>query len=271
MINYTLKKATTFEEAIKNLYEIVTLLRSPEGCPWDKEQTTKSLIPSLMGEMFEYMDAVEQNDTTEQGEEIGDILLNLTLLLRIHEENNDFNPTDSINECCEKLIRRHPHVFSNESVNNASEVINLWNNIKKNVEKREEHTQEDFFSKIPKSTYPLEEAYDIQKKLNKIGFEFPDLDSVYSKVIEELNELRNASTQDNIEEEIGDLLFAVINLSRYYKVKPTMALKRSNNKIRNRFNQVFKLCKERNIELTQENMKLMDKIWDEVKQKEKGF
>ena len=162
MIEYELKKAESLEEGCKNLYEIIKLLRSPEGCPWDRVQTNKSATESMIDEAYEYLDGAIRNDVSSMREEIGDVLINAFMNLYINEEHGDFKAEDALNEVCEKLIRRHPHVFSNMHAETEAEGLSLWNSIKENVEGQKEKS-EDFFSHIPASIPPLEEAYEIQK------------------------------------------------------------------------------------------------------------
>jgi MazG family protein len=273
MIEYTYADASDFDGALHNLYEIVTLLRSPGGCPWDREQHCKDVVRALQDECYEYLAALQADDTAECREEIGDVLMNLFLLLRIHEEQKDFLPVEAVNEICRKLIRRHPHVFSTESVADSTEVLTLWNKIKEDVEGRKA-SDDDFFSRVPKSLPPVEEAWEIQKKVRKVGFDWQDTQGVIDKVCEELDEVLEALNtvepdQERIEEEVGDLLFSVINLSRTLKVSPGNALHRSNRKFRARFNLLAEKCKERGIELKKENFSSMDEIWDEVKREER--
>ncbi len=274
MVEYTYFEATDFDGALHNLYEIVTLLRSPGGCPWDREQKCKDVVRSLQDECYEYLDALQDDDPEECCEEVGDVLMNLFHLLRLHEEQEDFKPVDAINGICRKLIRRHPHVFSTEYAADSTEVLTLWNKIKEDVEGKKA-SDDDFFSRVPKSLPPIEEAWEIQKKVRKVGFDWPDTQGVIDKVCEEMEEVLEAINavepdQDAIEEEVGDLLFAVVNLSRFLKVSPGNALHRSNRKFRTRFNSLSQKCKERGIELNKENFESMDDIWDEVKQEERA-
>jgi MazG family protein len=272
MIEYTYKQAANLQSALQQLFEIVTLLRSPEGCPWDREQTNKSVAASLMDETYEYLDAIIENDTEGASEEIGDVMLNVMLLLEIHREHNDFDIVESINGVCEKLIRRHPHVFSTEQAENSEQVIDLWNKIKVEVEGKKA-SLDDFFSRVPKSIPPLEKANEIQKKIKKVGFDWPEKQGVIDKVREELDEVIEADAspcrcQSDVELEIGDLLFSVVNLARYMHISPSVALHRSNMKVQTRFNEVARICKERGIALAKENLDQMDSIWDEVKKTE---
>lgn len=166
MIEYDFKRADNLSDALDNLYTIIKLLRSPEGCPWDRIQTNKSATESLIDESYEYLDGVLNNNISSEREEIGDIMINVFMNLYIHEEHKDFLPQDAVNEVCEKLIRRHPHVFGEAKAENAGEVLSLWNDVKEKVEGHREKS-DDFFGHIPASLPPLMSAYEIQKKLKK--------------------------------------------------------------------------------------------------------
>ena len=271
MIKYELKKAENLEQGCKNLYEIVTLLRSEEGCPWDRKQTNKSATESLIDEAYEYLDGAIKNDKASMREEIGDIMINLFLNLYINEENGDFKPEEALNEVCEKLLRRHPHVFGEKKVENDKEALSLWNSVKENVEGKKDKS-DDFFSHIPSSIPPLEESYEIQKKLRKVGFDWPDITGVIDKVKEELGEVEEAIKENDIdhtEEEIGDLLFSIVNLARYLKIRPNTAMHRANDKVKSRFQKLFIICAEKGIPLDKDHIKEMNDVWDEIKKEEK--
>ena len=268
-INYT--PADNLNSALDNLYTIITLLRSPEGCPWDRIQTNKTATESLIDESYEYLDGVIKKDISSEREEIGDVMINVFMNLRIHEESGDFKPYEAVNEVCEKLIRRHPHVFSDAKAESAGDVLSLWNSVKENVEGHKDKA-EDFFSHIPSSLPPLESAYEIQKKLKKVGFDWDNIEGVIDKVKEELEEVEEAidsGDKDHIEEEIGDLLFSVINLSRFLKVRPNTALFRCNNKIKERFQKLFDRANEKGIPLDKDHVDEMNALWDEIKKEEK--
>ncbi|MFA7590941.1 MAG: nucleoside triphosphate pyrophosphohydrolase [Sphaerochaetaceae bacterium] len=269
MIDYTFTPASTFNEGLVNLYEIVKMLRSPDGCPWDREQNYKKVATNLLDETYEYLDAVMEEDPDGMREEIGDVLLNTMMLLEMHDEHHDVDTIEALNEVCAKLIRRHPHVFSDATAADSSDVLDLWNSIKENVEGKKSQ-DEDFFSRIPKSLPKLEEAGEIQKNMRKVGFDWPDIDGVIAKVEEEHQELVDAianreQNADHVEEELGDLLFAVVNLARYLKINPSVALHRSNQKIRDRFNKLAKIGAERNIPLSWEHVDELNEIWEEIK------
>lgn len=274
MIDYQHHDAETLPEAVKNLYSILTMLRSPEGCPWDREQTPADVSRALLDETYEYIDALDEQDIQSCSEEIGDILLNAFMITRIHEESGDFTPVQAMNSVCAKLVRRHPHVFSDAEAADSSEVLDLWNSIKENVEGKRNH-DDDFFSRVPKSLPKLEEAWEIQKKMRKVGFDWPDIEGVLAKVDEEHKELLEAIENINhdplhVEEELGDLLFAIVNLARYLKISPSVALHKSNRKVRDRFNKLAKRGSDRQIPLSWEHVDALNDIWNEIKAEEKN-
>lgn len=269
MIAYQHQDAKTFEEGIANLYHILTMLRSPGGCPWDREQKPSDIAKALLDETYEYIDALRNNDTMHCSEEIGDVLLNAFMILRMHEEASDFAPIEALNKVCAKLVRRHPHVFSSASADNSSQVLDLWNSIKENVEGKKRDS-ENYFSRMPKSLPQLEQAYEIQKAMRKVGFDWPDIAGVMDKVDEERHELWEAlehldTDREHVEEELGDLLFAIVNLARFLKISPSVALHRTNHKIMDRFNKLASLSAQRGIELKSENVAIMNDLWNQIK------
>lgn len=265
MIEYELHKTDDVATDMKNLYDIVTFLRDPvDGCPWDKEQMPRDIIRSMQGEIYEYVDALNDGDKPHQSEELGDVFLNLFLLGKIHDQNGDFSLADCLNDACEKYIRRHPHVFSNTEVKDTAEVLRNWNRIKKEKEGRTE-SSDDFFDGVPKSAPELERCYGISKKAVKVGFEWPDVESVVDKVKEELQEVMDAETDEQTMEELGDLLFTVVNLCRKKHVKPQDALSYANNKFTGRFNILRKLADERKLVLEDLTPEKYDELWNEAK------
>ncbi len=269
MIDFTYEKKTTLQDALMQLFAIVTLLRSEQGCPWDREQSPKQVSTHLIDETYEYLDAVLSDDKEGQSEELGDVLLNAMMLLEMHQETDPVDGIESLNLVCEKLIRRHPHVFSDQKVANSSEVIDVWNAIKVDVEGKT-HQKDDFFSRVPPSLPPLEMANEIQKKIRKAGFDWPDAQGVFDKVQEELAEVVEAyrnprDEREDLEMELGDLLFSAVNLCRFLGFNPSLALHRSNQKMRSRFNALYQRAQAEGVQLNQENLAEMDRLWEEIK------
>jgi MazG family protein len=269
MIDFTYEKKTTLQDALMQLFAIVTLLRSEQGCPWDREQSPKQVSTHLIDETYEYLDAVLSDDKEGQSEELGDVLLNAMMLLEMHQETDPAAGIEALNLVCEKLIRRHPHVFSDQKVANSSEVIDVWNTIKVDVEGKT-HQKDDFFSRVPPSLPPLEMANEIQKKIRKAGFDWPDAQGVFDKVQEELAEVVEAyrnprDEREDLEMELGDLLFSAVNLCRFLGFNPSLALHRSNQKMRSRFNALYQRAQAEGVQLNQENLAEMDRLWEEIK------
>ena len=265
MIDYTLEKSDDISQDMKNLYDIVSFLRDPkDGCPWDKEQTPRDTIRGMQGEIFEYIDALNEGDKAHQSEELGDVFMNLFLLGKIHDQQGDFSLADCLNDACEKYIRRHPHVFSNTQVANTEEVLKNWNQIKETVEGRH-RKEDDFFDGLTKSAPELEQCYWISKKAAKVGFDWHDEAGVADKVNEELEEVVEAKTSDQKMEELGDLLFTVVNLCRKDHIKPQDALSYANQKFMKRFNQLYRLAKDQNLSLENLTDEQWNDLWEQVK------
>ena len=271
MIENYREHQSNFRDAADRLYTIITILRAPGGCPWDRKQTNKSTTESMIDESYEYLDGVLKRNIASEREEIGDVMINVFMNLRIHEESEEFTPVEALNEVCDKLIRRHPHVFGEEKADNPEEVLSLWNSVKENIEGHKDKSS-DFFSHIPASIPPLEEAYEIQKKLRKVGFDWDNTEGVISKIKEELNEVEEAireDDRDHTEEEIGDLFFSVVNLARYLSLRPNTAMMRANRKVKARFQKLFDLARIRNIPIDKNHVDQMNDLWEEIKAKEK--
>ncbi len=265
MIDYRLVKTDDVKQDMGNLYDIVTFLRDPEnGCPWDKEQMPRDMIRSMQGEIYEYIDALTEGDPAHQSEELGDVFLNLFLLGKIHDQNGDFKLSDCLNDACEKYIRRHPHVFADTNVRDTKEVLENWNRIKVQQEGRKQ-SDDDFFENVPKNAPELERCYAISKKAAKAGFDWADADGVCEKIDEELGEVKSAQTEENTIEELGDLLFTVVNLCRKKHVKPQDALEYANSKFIRRFNILNALANEKNLRLEDLSAGQWDELWNKAK------
>lgn len=285
----------TAEKAFNRLYNVVKILRCPEGCPWDKEQTPLSMRRDLIEETFEAIDAITQEDPFHAKEELGDVMLNATMISYMYEQKGDFSVAEVFNELAEKLIRRHPHVFpesegsvcANTPVKNGEQVLNQWDRIKENLEGRK---TECILDEVPQGFPPLLKAYKMQKKAAKKGFDWDNVEDVKAKITEELAEVEEArlkvnellknqnahvfemksskeadEAQKELEGEIGDLLFAVVNYARHLGVDPETALNATNTKFHKRFSYVQKKMEENEIPMIQENLSKMDEFWNEAK------
>ena len=256
-------------EAFGRLYDIVVRLRGPGGCPWDQEQTAYSLRSDLIEETYECIEAIDEKDPAHIREELGDIFLLVTMLAYIHEEENAFSLVDVLQTVCEKLVRRHPHVFGEIKVRDSGEVLDNWAKIK--VEQEGRKPKDSILDEVGSGFPPLDRAWKLQKKAAKAGFDWPNIEGVTEKIKEELAETMAAVTDggespgEKTEEELGDLLFSVINLCRYLKVDPSVALRRTNSKFIRRFKYMEKKMKETGQEMKPENLGLMDRYWNAAK------
>ena len=259
----------TAEEAFKNLYNIVTRLRAPGGCPWDREQTPLSLRGDLIEETFECVEAIGEGEAEHVKEELGDIFLLVTMMAYMHEQEGLFSIADTLTALSEKLIRRHPHVFDVEKFGpdpalTSSEVLENWAKIK--VEQEGRKPKDSILDEVPRGFPPLDRAFKLQKKASKAGFDWPDASGVIGKIKEELEEVETAiAARDKLEEELGDLLFSAINLCRFLGVEPSIALQKTNTKFIERFKHVEKRMKETGKEMNAGNLDIMDQYWNEAK------
>lgn len=261
MLDLVKEPAKDFSGACERLLQLIKLLRSPDGCPWDKVQTPQSMRPCLIEELFEVVDAVTRNDACNAREELGDLLFNTLLTAYMYEQNGDFAIADALNDVTDKLIRRHPHVFTDKEF-----VSGLWDSIKNNDEGRK---KDSVLDEVPEGFPPLLKAYKYLKKAAKQNFDWTNVQDVCKKVLEELKEVEEATdSAGHLEEEIGDLLLSVVNLSRFYGVDPSSALARANAKFYRRFTYVEKSMKEHSISMTQDHISDMERFWQEAKNRE---
>lgn len=261
------KNTDSFDTHIfDRLYNTVKILRSPGGCPWDREQTPETLISSLIEEVYETTEAILNKDNKGIIEELGDLFLVLDMIISIYEEKGLFKYHNVLEDVLKKIIRRHPHVFENITLNTSEEVVKHWEHIKRTVEKQKSSSL-SIFQNIPSSAPPLERAFLIQKKVQKYGFDWPSEKELLVKVQEEILEYQEADTENEKIEELGDLLFSIINLCRLNNIEPSIALNRTNNKFCKRFNYLEDNMKKSGYELKSENIELMEKYWQEAKKK----
>jgi tetrapyrrole methylase family protein / MazG family protein len=256
---------------MQKLLDIMKTLRSENGCNWDKKQTHESLIPYVIEEAYEVVEAIEKKDKDNLKEELGDLLFQVVFHSQIAEEASIFNFQDVVDSISDKLVRRHPHVFSEKENLSPDEVLTNWAKIK---EKEKEHLKKEMslLGKIPPMP-ALEVAFRVQKKAAEVGFDWDSVEGVKAKVLEELGELEEewkGESSEAIEEELGDLLFSVINLSRFLKIDPEKALRRTNNKFLSRFSIMEKITLERNLNFHDLKMEEKEDLWKEAKKKDRA-
>jgi len=254
-----------FSEDFVKLCDIVAKLRAPDGCPWDREQTNQSLLPALIEEVYEAAEAARAQDDAHFREELGDLLLLVLMHAQIARETRRFDIEEVIEHVSEKLIRRHPHVFGTSEARDAGAVLKQWEAIKREEKTADSH----FLASLPKALPALVRAQKAQSKAARVNFDWTALRDVIAKVEEELHETRDAISlqqQESIEEEIGDLLFAVVNLARKCKIDAEMALQCATNKFVRRFNRLEDELNARGRKLGEVELAELDAIWDEIKQ-----
>ena len=245
---------------LDKLIEIVKKLRAPNGCDWDREQTHQSLIPYLLEETYEVIEAVEQKDYKLLKEELGDLLLHIIFQIDISEENKKFHLNDVIDGICEKLIRRHPHIFYDKDDPRYKEAD--WE-----LSKQKEKNRSSVLDGVPIALPALVRASRIQEKAAAVGFDWEKKEQVLLKVDEEIEELKEAIiNNDGIEEELGDVFFTIVNLSRHLGYESEGTLKKSIDKFFNRFKKIEKYLKSQNINMKDLSLDELDDIWEKNKQ-----
>ncbi len=249
---------------IDDLFEILTILRSENGCPWDKVQTHQSLKKNMIEECYEAVDALDNGNDKDFANELGDVLLQVAFHAQLAKERGAFDFDDVLNEICTKLIRRHTHVFGNEHAGDAAEALQNWEANKKKEKNLDSYTAA--LKEVPHYLPALMRAQKIQKKAAAPGFDWDNIDDVYAKVEEELEELRQADTPEHIEEEFGDLLFSVVNLGRFLKLDCETALSNASNKFIGRFEKMENVATAQGKALSEINLAEMDSIWKKIKE-----
>jgi tetrapyrrole methylase family protein/MazG family protein len=255
--------------SFERLHEIVTILRSPGGCPWDQEQTHQSIRKNFIEETFEAIEALDLDDPDGMKEEFGDVILQVLLHSQMEEETGAFDIYDVLAELNDKLIFRHPHVFGGENAQNAEEALQNWEQMKAEEKKRKGVPERiSILDGIPKDLPALPRAHKQQKKASGVGFDWPDLTGVFDKIEEELRELRHAAAHENQErqkDELGDLLFAVVNASRFLKADPEEALAGTNRKFAERFRYIEEQLRINGRTFEQTDLPEMEAWWQEAK------
>lgn len=258
------QKIADLQSEFIEFVDVVRILR--EKCPWDREQTHESLRRCLLEESYEVLDAIDSGNKSELKKELGDVFLQVVFHSIMGEETGDFSMVEVMREEKEKLIERHPHVFGDTKVSGTDEVLVNWEKLKK------KEGRESVLDGIPSELPALYKAYRIQEKAAKVGFDWKDKEPVFDKIREEIEELRenveSGAEQKDIEEEMGDVLFSIVNYARFIKVNPEDALRQTVNKFSKRFRKIEEYAKAQNREMEDMTLEEMDAVWNKVKQED---
>ncbi|MGG3822623.1 nucleoside triphosphate pyrophosphohydrolase [Geobacillus thermodenitrificans] len=251
----------------ETLRRVIATLRGPNGCPWDRKQTHASLKRYLLEEAYELLEAIDENDDDHMVEELGDVLLQVMLHAQIGADDGLFSIDDVIRTLTAKMIRRHPHVFGNVTADTAEQVVVNWEKIKK--EEKGDEQPESLLADIPKSLPGTMRAYELQKKAAKVGFDWNDVEPIWQKVEEEMAEFRaetSSGRRAELVSEFGDVMFALINLARYYGIQPEEALQMANDKFTRRFAYIEEQVRKSGRPITSFSLAELDRFWEEAKE-----
>ena len=253
---------TSFE----SFAEIVAHLRAPNGCPWDREQTHESLRKHLLEESYEAISAIDSGDFGDMREEFGDLLLQIVLQSQIANEEGQFNVNQVVQGIHSKIVRRHPHVFGDLKLDGVDGVLANWEKLKEN-ERRGKKEEKGLLDGVPPALPALSQAQEYQDRAARVGFDWPEIEGVLEKIAEEIEEVKRATDQKELAAEIGDLLFALVNLARWKKVDAESALRETNLKFRKRFAYVEQGAKRQGRELSTLSLDEMESLWQEAKRR----
>jgi len=275
MTDKEMMECSTPEMQVERLKAIMHRLRAPNGCPWDAEQTHESLVPCLIEEAYEVVDAIKREDHPHLEEELGDLLLQVVFHSELAEEASRYDMNSVASGICEKLIRRHPHVFGDSVVEGTDGVLNQWDAIKRQEKGSEE---KPYLHGVGDGLPGMLKAAKLQKKAGKVGFDWKDAKSIIEKVKEELAEVEEAfenyeeggEVPDELEAEIGDLLFVTVNVARKLGVNPEVAVDRTNRKFMDRFGKLESRLKAKGVSLQDATMEQMDEEWNKARNEDQG-
>ena len=262
--------------SIQDFVQLIAQLRNPNGgCPWDLKQNYETMIPCLTEETYEVIEAIEKKDVPNLREELGDLLLQVVFFSQLAKEDGYFNFNDVVQAVAEKIVRRHPHVFGDAKAGDETEALSRWNEMKAK-EKVQKSAETSILDNIPRTLPSLTRAEKLQKHCSKIGFDWNEVTPVFEKVQEELEEVqseihRTSVNQAKVEEEIGDLLFAAVNLARHLKCDPEDALRKANLKFERRCRTVEQRVQQQGKKINEMSLFELDLLWDEVKKEEKSL
>jgi len=249
-----------------DLLEIMARLRAENGCPWDREQTHESLRIYLIEETYEVLEALDSGDMGKFCNELGDLLLQIVFHAQIARENGTFDISDVTTEICRKLISRHTHIFGDATADTADQVVENWEDIKK--KEKNLKSQTSVLKDIPSNLPALMRSYKVQQKAALVGFDWDNIEDVFRKIDEEIEELRDVYKSKNVEritDELGDALFALVNLARFLKVQPELALTGTINKFIRRFEYIEEQSRKEGRKLEEMSLEEMDRLWNEAK------
>jgi tetrapyrrole methylase family protein/MazG family protein len=244
--------------------EIIAHLRAPDGCPWDREQTPESLRPHLLEEAYEALQAIDEGDSRALREELGDLLLQIVLQAQIAGEAEAFSMADVVGDIAAKIVRRHPHVFSGLEVHGVEEVLHNWEGLKE-AERQAEGGSKGLLDGVPPALPALAQAVEVQGRVARVGFDWPDAEGARLKILEELGEVQRAPDDESRADEVGDLLFAAANYARKLEVDPEAALRQANARFRRRFAQVEDGARRRGRSVRDMTLADMDALWEAAK------
>lgn len=249
---------------LEELVKVVDKLRGPKGCPWDKEQTRDSLKPYLVEELYELLDAIDENDPENIKEELGDLLFQIVIHCRLAKEDGLFEINDVIENIVKKMVKRHPHVFGSRNFDTPGEVTKWWEEHKQ----REEKKTKSLIGGVPKTLPSLLRAQKLQDKASRAGFDWDNIEDVFNKLDEEIVEFKRAldnKDHGNVEDELGDMLFVLVRISNYVGVNPEDALKKTISKFILRFNHIESRAAERGRDVSDMKLPEMEALWNEAK------
>ncbi|GBF50058.1 MazG family protein [Leptospira ryugenii] len=275
-------KVPSHGDPLQNLLQLTKDLRSPEGCPWDREQNHLTIIPHLLEESYEVIEAIETRDDENLKEELGDLLFHILFHAELAAERNAFQFKDVVQTVFDKLVRRHPHVYQEKKGIDSDAVVKQWDAIKEMEKAKQNKKEESILDGIPKSFPAILRSEKIQKKVSKVGFDWDHPLDIFDKLKEEIQELQDAigpspkmdgnkiAYQEDIEDELGDILFVLVNLAGKLSIQPEVCLRKANQKFETRFRTLEQILRERNETFQDKPLSELDLIWEEAKQRIKA-
>jgi tetrapyrrole methylase family protein / MazG family protein len=251
--------------SFESFQEVIAHLRAPEGCPWDREQNHLSLRPYLLEETYEVLAALDAEDTSALKEELGDLLLQIVLHTQIATENGEFRMADVLEYVNHKLVYRHPHVFGGLEVDGVDHVLANWEQLKAEERKNNGKDKASILDGVPAALPALIQADQYQKRAARTGFEWPEIQNVVEKIVEEISEVQQAGSDEERSAEVGDLLFAVVNLARSYQIEPESALRAANHRFRRRFEYIEHKVRDSGLVFSDLTLAQMLEFWQQAK------